>query len=301
MNSADISYALIAETVPGTTPATGVWIPVAHLDSSGGVSVQTPMVDSETKTATRDGLGARALSEQIGGDINMELRVSDAHRFLLSSGLSGTWASKVLKAGIADKSFTIRKKTANGASDNLQYFRGSQVSTVTLNGEAGAFLNIGYTIISQSGEETATAIAALTEGTESSNSLLTSSELGAVSIGSFTDLELASFNLEISHTRNAIPKMGSRQAKSISTSGRRVISGSIKVFKEDHTLATTLGEAGQKVELTIGTVNNGYKITIPKANFSRPQDEDGETVFQVIDFSGALDPTTGTGITITEL
>jgi hypothetical protein len=300
MNTSDISYAIIVEDVAGVTPTTGAWIPVAVLDSST-ISLESDMVEAETKTATRDGLGARALTESVTGQFEMELRASPAIKVLFESAYSGTLATNVIKAGKADKSFTVRKLTQNADGVNVQYYRGVQCVSANISGEVGTFIRVTFPLVGQSLEETDTEIEGLTEGVESSVPLLTSAELGLVKIGAFDDLELSSFTLEVAHTRNAVYKMGAKQARNIATSGRRNVTGSVTVFKEDHTLANTLGEVGQLVEITLGRVGNGIKLTVYKANFSRPQDEEDEMIYSVINLSGGLDPVANTSTSVTFL
>lgn len=302
MNPSDTTYAIIAEATAGTTPATPAFIPFDYIP--GDMPTFTAeLVTSNVLQSSRASAGARKAGFQVGGGLRTHFRRGTHLDLLMESALSGTYATNVLKAGNTDKSFTIEKKMLEGATPYFHRFTGCQVSDMTLTCDASGNAEIAFGIIGMNRSTATAAIAGSTYTAVASSTNLMGLDVSAFTVAGLT-ATFRSFELTVSHSREAQDQFGQASARGIGTSGFREVRLKAQFYRADLSADTLLATADTPVAVsfTIGSAANGYTFSLPAANYSVPQDiEDNSKALVEIEFVAKYDNTAATDLSVTKL
>lgn len=263
------SVRFVAETTPGTTPATPTMQEIEVTQESLNNSRQTET--SQSFRGDRQVPGAVKVSESNGGDIGFEFKYGAEHFALLESALQGTWSANKLVNGTARKSFTIEKEFGGpGATgERFQVFRGAEVSQWSLDMAVGAFITGSYTFMARSFDP-ATTTAANTTTAASTAPFFNAVDDGieiAIDGTPISDGILQSFSLTLDNNLREQRAIGSPDLAGIGA-GRSNLTGSLSVFFNGGSNAIyTAYKNEQPIELEVtipDTAGNAIKVTLFK-------------------------------------
>lgn len=307
-NTSDISFAIIKETVAGTTPTTGAWLKIDHVPGTAP-TFTTDSIESPVKTAKRASAGNRKTNPRAEGGLKSHLCRDAAIELLMQSAFSGVWTEAgdtgegddILKAGDVDTSFSIEKKLT-GAASLFTRFTGCQVTKMTLTVDASSNAEITFDILGM-GRVTAQVPTALTYSDASNKLKLAGEDVNAVSIGGMTNITFRALELTIEQAREPNDKFGAIQAFRIGATGNRKVTLKLSFYREDFQPETVLaGNAAVPVSFTIGGEGEGFKFDIPLATAAIPTDvEDGSKVLVDVEFMAKYSNAAGTDVQVTRL
>ena len=310
INPSDLTYSLIPETIPGTTPtasATRYEFPASSDQAPPTFSAAE--IASATKRPNRESNGVQ--QGLTSGEVTLETRLQYGPVFdtLFASALSGTWATKTLKGGVADSFVSLitclKTDTAvNPAPGNGEYYSdaGMIVNSVSLTARAKEGVTVSFGLIGLNRTRSVTDNALTVTKLPGAAFEFSYKDVKNVKIGS-TSYSFSELTFETSQEREILGVLGQQQGTGVGTSGVRTTKMTLKLFRDSvaNALPTITG-AAQKVSFEVGTTGNGYRFTLPAAFGKLPTDEvNGSIVFVNLDFNAAYDDTTGCGVMIEQL
>jgi len=261
------------------------------------------VITSSVQKRNRASGGARKANYRVEGSLKTQLKRDAAVDLLLESGLSGTFATNVLKAGNTDTSVTFEKKMLEGATPYYHRFTGVQVSSVSLSCEASGAAEISFGLIGMDRSTSTTAIASSTYAATASTTNLTGLDVSAVTVAGVS-ADFRSLELTVEHDREAQDKFGTPSARGIGTSGFRTVKLTVTLYRADLSVDTLFAKSDTPVAVsfTIGSALNGYTFALPAATANIPQDsEDASKALVTIEFTAQYDNTALTDLQITKL
>lgn len=300
---ADRSYAIIAETVPGVLPGSGVLLPVDQIPGTRPRFVAEQLT-SPSMARLRASRGSRRSGYRAEGGLGAHFARGSAIELLLESALGGAWASDVLKAGATDKSFAIEERLMEGAGSLYQRFLGCQVANFSLQCAFNGNAESSFDIIGMS-RQTATTASALTYAASPTTLPLTGIDVSSVSIAGLAGVTAADFvnlSLTVGYSKEAQGGFGSTSARGIGTSGARSVTLALRFYRKDFNPEAEIGDDPLAVSFTIGAEENGYTFQLPRAFGSLPDDQDdGSKALVDVSFTASFDAAAGTDLQITRL
>lgn len=302
-NTSDTTYAIIAEVVPGTVPATPAFQRVDYVQGSQP-TFTSDFVNSQVVRSNRAAAAGRKTNFRVEGSLQVEFCRDAAVELLLQSALSGTWTTNVLKGAATDTSLTIEERMVEPPSTVLfKRHTGCQVSSFALSVTAEGMSEATFDIIGMGRTMAETIVTGATYTGPGSAQKLTGLDLTSVSVAGLTGLVATGARLTVSHDRSALTQFGTAQARGIATQGLRTVTLELDVYRGDNALETVLtSDTPIAVSFTIGAGANGYTILLPAAVPALPSDDNGgPAVMTTLAFTGSLDSVTGTDVQITRL
>jgi hypothetical protein len=259
----------VAETTPGTTPATPTMQEIEVTNESLNNSRQTET--SQSFRGDRQVPGAVKVSETNGGDIGFEFKYGAEHFGLMESALQGVWASNKIVNGTTRKSYTIEKEFGgSGATgERFQVFKGMEVSAFTLEMAVGAFITGSYTFVGRSflpGSATLANTVTAASTTPFMNAVDDGIEI-AIDGTPITDGILQNFSMTLDNNLREQRAIGSADLAGIGA-GRSNLTGSLSVFFNGGSNPIyTAYKTEQPIELKVtvpDTEGNAVEITLFK-------------------------------------
>lgn len=299
----DRSFAIIAETTPGTLPGSGTLLPFDQIPGTRP-SFSADQLTSPSMSRLRASRGSRRNNFRVEGGLRGHFARGAAIELLLESALSGAWASDNLKAAASDRSFSIEEKLIEGAGSLYQRFLGCQVARFGLECSYDGNAEASFDILGMT-RQTATAATALTYGSSPSTLQLAGADVSAVTIAGLTGStapDFVSLSLNVTHNREAQGGFGSTSARGIGTAGARAVTLGLRFYREDFAPETVIGDTPLDVQFTIGSAANGFTFRLPRAFGSIPVDtDDGSKALVDVTFTASFDATLGTDLQIARL
>lgn len=287
----------IAEVDPGVTPTTPEMVSLRH--KTCGLVLSKESLTSEELRDDRQIADFRLAGDKVGGDIGFELSYGE-YDGLLEAALGGTWATNILKAGTALKTFTFERAFLNIGA--FARFGGCAIKTLNLSIKPNAMVTGTFGIVGMSGVYETTAL------DESPTASQTNPPLDAFSGGlkeaGTTIAVVTGIDLTLDNGTEPHSVVGQKQAAFLSQ-GRSKLTGSATVFFTDLTLLNKFrNETETSLEITVGSGSaKSYKILIPRLKFSggdNPTQNEGPQTL-TMPFQALRDPVTSTNIQITRI
>lgn len=298
-NSSDTQWALVAETVVGTTPATPSFLVLDYIIGDE-VNIESDWLESNVLKANRGHAGGRRSAIKVTGSLKSELFRDAGMDLLLESGVSGAFATNILKGGASDKSFTLEKKILNGATTLYQRFTACQVAKTTISGSANGMIEVSFDIIGVAETHATAIILGATYANAASTAKLAGLDTTVTIAGLTVDFD--QFEISVEFNRSHTYRFGTANARGVQTEGARKVSGNVRFFREDWTPEETLTDAGVALTVTCGTGVNGYAFNVPGAQFQYPKSaNEGAAIMATADFMGKNTTADATNIKITKL
>jgi hypothetical protein len=252
--------AYVAETVYGVTPTTPTMKELRN--NSGGLVITKDTFQSQEIRSDRQISDFRHGTRQGAGNIDFELSYGAFDDFL-ESALQGVWASNVLKAGTALKSFTIERRFED--ISQYQAFTGCIVNTLSLSVAPNAMVTGTFGILGKDGVFAGTALGVPTAAPAHPPY---DGFSGALLEGGVSVANVASIELNIDNGMRPAFVIGSQTTPQLLV-GRSNITGTLVAFFENMTLLNKfLLETESSVELTLdGAAGGDLAIKLPRIKY----------------------------------
>lgn len=303
MDSNQSSLRFVAETVPGTTPATPAFKAIRMTGETLVANFET-LVSNELNTNS-DVNEVRRTSVSTSGEISFELHADPNLEDLIAAALRGSWNADVLKASNLRPSFTI-ERFLDGATDSYFRFTGSHVNSFALNIEPEEFVTgtLGITGIGHSASASAIAGATVAAAaTPVAAPPLVGVDVSAAAVSSVTGVDFMSISIELDNNNRVQRKLASAGGAARGVGyGRRAITGSIVSYFD--TLAhynQFLANDAPSITVTMSDGSNNYTITLPRVRFTGgevPTPGIDQDIMLTMQYQAIYDPTLQTSMQI---
>lgn len=295
-------FAYIAEVTAGTTPSTPTF-KVMRV-TGAGLQINKSTVTSDEIQPDRNVRDEALVGIDVAGSYGFELTYGSQDD-LLESALRGTWASDVLKNGIARKTFSVEETLELGATDSFSRFVRAEVNTMSLNIPARGKVTGSFGMMARS-EALATAIiSGATYTAANTKPMMTASaHVAELTIGSISPApKVRNLTLEINNNLRTRPVVGSLYSEDLGA-GKCDVTGTIEAYFESNALyQAVLDHGNMAVSATIGVdTNEKYTIALPKVIFLNGQRQLGgvnDDVMVSIPFRAVYDATAAASIVLT--
>ncbi|MDH7971040.1 phage tail tube protein [Sphingomonas sp. AR_OL41] len=301
-NPSDIQYAIIAETTPGTTPATPAFLRFPNI-LGDTVQLTNETIQSATIAPGRAGFGVTKAGYKAAGGLKTHFQRDASVELMLQSGMGGTWTTNVLKAGNTDSYYTLEKRFTEAGVSYYRQFKNCTTDKIAISGDATSAIDLSFDVMGTNDARSATMITGATYANSGTTRKLTGLDAGTVTIAGVTG-QYAKFAITIDHTREAQFALGSANAIGIGTSGMRKVTFDVTMFRRDWSIETALlNDTPIAASITFGAVSTGYTFLFPAVVLTTaPQDvEDNSKLFVTLSFTAQYDTTLGTDVQITRL
>ena len=291
------SLSFVTESTFGTTPA-GNFINLPF--STHSLNLTKDRLIGTDIQPDRMGRVDRHGNRQVGGDIVVDLRDGD-YDILLESALLNTFATNVLKVGVAPKFISVEDYAAD--IDQARLFTGLSVSTMGISLAPNQMVTTTFGMIGKdmtiSGtQKTQTAAS----GAQPFDAY--SGDIGIGNVGGATNVAIVTA-LDFTLTNSFAPTfvIGDNSAPSLEY-GRAEVEGTLTAYFEDASLINRfLNETETEIEVSVNdpTGANAYTFQFPKVKInSADVSVDGPTSRMVtMSFVALFDVTEATNLKIT--
>lgn len=297
-----VRVAYVAEVTPGTTPATPSF--KTFRATNGGMRTNKTVVTSDERQADRNVRDEILTGLGVSGSFDFEF-TSDTLDDLLEGALCGSWATNVLKNGIAQKYFTVEETYELGATDTFRRFSGSRVNTMSLSMAAREKVTGSVALMGMQ-EALATAIVTgATYAAPSTTQVATaSSNVASLAVGALSPQpKVRSLSLEMNNGLRERPVIGSMYTQEFGE-GRFECTGTMACYFESNALyQAVLNHETAALSFNLGVeANKKYTFLLPKIRFGDGEVTAGgndDDVMANIPFRALLDTTEACSLKIT--
>lgn len=292
-------WGIVAETVPGTTPATPAFMRFVHKEGDN-INPTHDWYEVDVVRQNRASNGGRRTNIAAEGSLSTVFQRGPANEaLLLAASGAGAFASNIARGGNAETSFTIEKTLS---ATSYQRMTGAMVTGWNLEASYDGGVEVSVDIMGRGITNAATKITGATTGPAPSTQFLTGREITGVSLGGLSGMTYTSMSLSITQDRETINGFGTNAALGVAATSNRKISGSVTFHREDFTPETLLGDAAVPFSFTMGAAANGLTILLPAVFCKMPTDDtDGAKLYCTVEFEADWDATEATDIKITRL
>jgi len=301
ISSASTRVAYVPEVTPGTTPATPSFKPL-RVTKAGDWTPGKSTSKSDELTGDRNVKDEMMLGLDPTGSYNFELAYG-ALDDILEGALFGTWASNVLKNGVARKTFTIEETLAPGTANLFRRYPMAMVNTLSLSITAREKITGSFGMMAQKIVPATAAIAGATYAAAGATRPMTGSgSVGALSIPGGT-FKARSLNIEITNNLATRPIVGDLYSDEF-REGDFEATGTVEVYLSSNApLEAVIAHGGGALSVTLGSVaNEKYTISLPDIVWLNAAERIGartEDAMYPLPFRARLDETLGATIGIT--
>lgn len=307
INPSDTEFAIVKETVAGTTPATPAFLRLETIVGSNLNATADPIV-SQTRRKGRTNAGQRLVNPRVEGTLNTEFTADDAAtNLLLQSAFSGDFdADGLLKAGTKETDLTVERKWIDGATNMFTRYFGCQVSEFALTAEFGGIVTADFTVLGRGrAAPSNTALAGANYADASSAPKFAGPDVKNIVIGGLGEVDYSTLTLTVTQDRATQGKLGSAFARGIGTAGKTIELVALlyrKDFGPENLIQNGIENPAVSISFDVEFNGAGYRIIIPAAQPSFPEDsEDGANQMVSVTFSPLGDAVSGTDIMIQKL
>ena len=291
------SLSFIVESTFGTTPAGNLTnLPF----TTHSLNLTKDRVAGNDIQADRMPRVDRHGNRQVGGDIVVDLRDGD-YDVLLESAMLNTWATNVLKVGVAPKFFSVEDYAAD--IDQARLFTGCSVSTMAISLAPNQMVATTFSLV---GKDMTISATEKTQDAASGAQPFDaySGDIGIGNVGGASNVAIVtSLDFTINNSYAPTFVIGDDSAPSLEF-GRAEVEGTLTAYFEDATLINRfLNETETEIEVSVNdpTGANAYTFQFPKVKInSADVGVDGPTSRMIsMSFVALYDATEATNLKIT--
>lgn len=302
-NGSQVRLADISEATPGTIPATPAWQVMRYVSSDVGPNKQTNTPDEVR--GDRNVASIVDVGRAVSGSINTFLSYGTFDTWL-ERLLCASWATNVLKNGVADKTGALEWTYSAGAVTPYVRAVGCRWNTLDLSLQTRQPISANWGVMGLDVPTPTTAIvtgATYLAATTSSvlNAALNVGALSVTGITSAPKLQSLSINVNNNISQNDI--LGQYAAYSHSLGNFAVTGRMTALFEDLDTFNAILSHSDIGLSVTMGAAaNNKYKIDLPKVKLlgGAPGNRgNGQPVVMDVPWQAYFDATSGATMTIT--
>ena len=307
INPSDTEFAVAVGTATTAAPTAPAFMRLETIVGSNLNATADP-ITSQTRRKGRTNAGQRLVNPRVEGTLNTEFVAGDAAtEALLESAFSGKFdAEGLLKAGTTETYLFVERKWQDGENSMFTRYAGCMASELALNAEFGGIVTADFTILGLGRLAPATtAIVGATYADASTAEKLAGPDVKNINISGLGDVDYSTLTLTVSQARETQGKLGSAFARGIGTSGKTVeLAASLyrKDFGPENLIKNGIENPAVRIEFDMTIDGEGYKVIIPAAQPSFPEDaEEGANQMVNVTFSAVGDAVSGTDIMIQRL
>lgn len=293
--------AFVAETTPGTTPATPVFYTLDF--NSDDMEQSQNTVRSNAITPQRVVKTARSTSKQVGNGFTFELYKAAEIDALLAALTGNPWATLETKAGGSTlTSFTFERRIGSG--DNYRRFTGCRINTLDLTIQPEQIVTATVGVFGHQMVTDDAIISGATYTAAGTGEKLTSLDTGTIVLGGVVgSFDFASMQLNINNNMNPSLKLGANPVRGV-RAGQCQVTGTLEVYVDGTEWADAY-EADETFSISVPMAygGEGYTLTIPAfkvTSFNEGNPGNNEEFIARVGFEGVLDPVEETSFLITK-
>lgn len=300
-NASQTRLSAVAESVPGTTPATPAFQNLRFTSESFNPALRH--VTSNEIRPDRNVADLILVGAEAAGEFGFELSYGSFDE-LLESVFQSTWNTDVLENGITPKSFTIEKTFETGATDQFHRYRGCMANTFSLNCRAGEIVTGNMGFLAKDMVSAQAPVAGATYADPNTNPVINAANHFAnLAITGVTAPQITSLSLSVTNNLRQQPVIGSIFSKGVGA-GRFVVTGEIEAYFENADLFETyLNDEYTDLSFRLGGLSAlAYDFLLPKIKLSGGEVVTGgndQDVMGRFQFQAIYDATEGTTLQIT--
>lgn len=294
--------AYVAETTPGTTPATPTFKQMRVTSSTMRANKAT--VVSDERQPDRNVRDEMLVGVDAGGAYNFELTYGSLDDFL-AAALFGSWATNVLKNGTTRQFFTFEETVDLGATDSFQRYPLGMVNSLSLDIQSRRQITGSFEVFAQRKLLATTAITGATYTPPNTTTVMTaSSSFGSLAVAGMSPVpKLRRLSLQVANNLRRRPVIGSNFSEEYGE-GRMDVTGSIEAYFESNALyQAVLDHGGGAITANLGHVTaEKYTVALPNVVFldgAAPIGGQNDDVIVTIPFRAKYDSGIAASIQIT--
>lgn len=301
-DTSQASFAFVPATTFGATPATPAFNNLRITGETLSAQFESIIsneirADSTVSEVRRSGISA-------SGDINFELHRSAFFEDMLAASIRGTWATNVLKAGVAQPHFTFERKIEAGTTDYYLRFEGGRIGGLSLSIAPEEYITGSFKAMATGHSATAAIIAGATYPavTGVNGAPMTGVDVSTLTLASAAGTEFLGLTIDVDLALRMQRKIGQQAARGIGY-GRRQITGTLRVYFEDLTQYNLLlANTVTSVVATATDGTNSYTITLPRIRLTGgevPNPGNDQDFILTMNYQATYDTTLQTDMQIT--
>ncbi len=302
-NGSEVRYAFVAESAYGTTPATPTF-QVMRVTGGGGLKSNKTTVVSEEIRADRNVSAEILTGIDVTGSYNYELSYGSFDA-LFEGALKNTWATNVLKNGVATKFFTFEETLELGATDSFSRFSGCSIGSMSMALSSRAAVTGSFSIVGKQEALATTIVTGATYTVANTKTISTTGgSIASLTVGAISPApKVRSLNFEVNNNARTRPVIGSLYSEEHGY-GRCDVTGTLEAYFESNALyQAVLDHGGGALSFTVGNVTaEKYTFLFPSITFLNGERQLGgnnDDVIVSIPFRAVYDATEACSVKIT--
>lgn len=296
MDDSTRQFAVIAESIEGTTPSTPTFLLTRNVSVSGGL--ETPRGESDERSANGMVVGTWKMNQQLPKSVELRLNYDAGLHAIMESACWGAWTANVLKVGTIKKPLSAEEKWIDD-SGGLVFRRsaGLVCGSLAFSIANNAMSRVSAAFIGMDETTATTAISGATYTAAGTGNIMVPADAVVNDIVGVSSPRMMTTDFTI--TNGARPRFAWASAKSFSAGrGRLRIAGRSSMYFDTVGQYTALKAMPTGVfDFTLGDVaGQKMRFVVPKcriSNVSIPDGTEGDSTL-AFDWAGEFDPTENT-------
>jgi len=308
-DTSDVQMAFVVDTNPAAAlpvaaaPGNTTWQKINFV--SHDFAPQSDTARSRVIRPDAANQEARRFAGGWAGTLAMELARDTELENLLSYALRGTWASNVLKAGVAKTYVAFEEKVLEGASPFYNRYRGGVLGGFALEVGTDGFADIRFPVSGLTIEDATAALANSAYTNAGTAATLHGVDFIGLTLGGFTNpLDVESISIDMTNNLRSDRRLGSKDPRAVNWGKRDVTiefsayfedNEALQKFKADPTIAATFG-------FTVSGGTAGFDFQFDRAritSYGKPIPGENQTLMVAMSMVATYDTTNATDFRIT--
>lgn len=295
----------LAEVTYGVTPANSAdWQAMRYKAHDLGAMPKT--VISEEIRADRMVSDLIVVGQEVKGNVGIELSATSYDEWM-EAALCGTWSTNVLKAGIAERSFSIEVGHEDWSPVQYLQYTGMRIAGFNMDFAYGAVVSGQFQFAGKSAAQSTTSLigSGSVDAATTTSVMNASAGITAATIdGSAPGAAIKKISLKLDNTLRPVEGIG-QSGPTDQSYGRSMVTGTIEMYFETIAMYNKL-IAGTSAALawTVAQDSKSYAFSIPKLKFNSgnpPVTGPDTDVMISLEFTALYDSGSSSQISITRV